>query len=284
MQMAYTRVFFTLPLIILFVLFLFFSFTSSVASTPFSDDWDGSMIYFDPFFGCEASCSEIKVKVCNRRGVEPMQGTSEYQLFYNQDGDPQSGTILYSGTVAQLDPDECQTITFKPENRGGSYTFVAKQRPGFPGEPFVKSDICKVNQCADPAPSPTPITSSSPTPQPNPSPIPTPTPVVTPNASPSPNPSPKPIPSPTSEPTNDLDDPNGSSGGDTGGGTGGATGGSSITISSTSGTSGTNGQVAGVTHLAATGKQETYATLGLLAGIGMMCKSCFDLYARMNKS
>lgn len=276
MQSIYRRVFFTLPLIIALVLFLFFSFTSALASTPFSDDWDGSMLYFDPFFGCESSCTQIMAKICNRRNVEPMQGTSEFQLYYNQDGDPQSGVILYSGTVAQLGPNECQTITYDPQNRGGSYRFVAKQRPGFPGEPLVKSDICKVNQCSSSDPSPTPAASTSPLPNPSP------TPAETPATSPSPNPSPTQQPSPSPDPTNEPEDSNDD---DDNGGTGG--GGSSSGNNSSGGdntsTSNTGGQVAGVTHLAATGNQETYALVGLIAGSGLLCKSCYDLYRQLQQ-
>lgn len=258
--------FFTLPLI-------FTSFTSTLASTPFNDEWDGSMLYFDPFYGCETSCTEIKAKICNRRNAEPMQGTTEYQLYYNQDGDPQSGTVLYSGTVNQLDPDECQTITYNPQNKGGSYRFIAKQRPGFPGEPLVKSDICKVNQCSDSSPSPTPIASTSPKPSPSQKPSPTPT------ASPTPDPSPKQQPFPTPDPDTDPKDSD-----DNGGTGGGGTPDDDSSGGSSSSQTESNGQVAGATHLADTGNQDTYAVIGLLTGIGFIGKSCYDLFYRVRQT
>ena len=111
--------------------------------------WDKSSLSFNDDYGCHGSCTEVKAKICNT-GDHNMQGTSTYEVYYSPSGNPQSGTVVASGTINALEKNHCQDLTYNPNNIEGNYKFKAYQRPGHPGEGSIWSNTCEVNQCVQP--------------------------------------------------------------------------------------------------------------------------------------
>lgn len=111
--------------------------------------WDKSSLSFNSSYGCHGSCTEVKAKICNV-GDHDMQGTSTYEVYYSPSGNPQSGTVVASGTINALDEGHCQFLTYNPNNIEGNYKFKAYQRPGHPGTGSLWSNTCEVNRCVQP--------------------------------------------------------------------------------------------------------------------------------------
>ncbi|OGM17046.1 amyloid fiber anchoring/assembly protein TapA, partial [Candidatus Woesebacteria bacterium RBG_19FT_COMBO_37_29] len=139
---------------------------------PTPSTWDKSSLYFDEEFGCKESCEEVRVRVCNGEDAEDMQGTSTWELYFAEIGNPKDGEKIANGIAETLTSGECQELSFVP-TEGGNYMFKAYQRPGHPGTGELWSEACEIEGCLVGISNGIQFIEESPTPLPTPTEIPT---------------------------------------------------------------------------------------------------------------
>lgn len=107
---------------------------------------DNSSLVFEG--SCVGSCDETKATVCNR-GDEEMSGSTSYEVWYSQSGNPKNGSMVTSGTISPLAVNQCISLTYDPSGIEGNYMFKAYQRPGHPGTGQLWSEQCSVSSCQE---------------------------------------------------------------------------------------------------------------------------------------
>lgn len=112
-----------------------------IPPTPTPDGWDKSSLYFKD--GCSGDCDQIYAEVCNGADSRDMAGSTVYQVYFIEKGNPKNGTQVASGVIPALSSGECITLSFDPALTG-NYMFRAEQRPGHPGKGDLWSDACSV--------------------------------------------------------------------------------------------------------------------------------------------
>lgn len=114
---------------------------------PTPEEWDKSSLHFDEEFGCTIKCNQVTTQVCNDDDSEEMKGSSPWELFWAESGNPKDGLIETEGTIDPLKAGECQTLSAEIENLTGNYKFKAYQRPGHPGPGELWSEDCEMLVC-----------------------------------------------------------------------------------------------------------------------------------------
>jgi len=184
------------------VLSTFVSPVSAMNPQDQPSGWDKSSLSFKG--SCTGDCKVVKAQVCNT-GDRDMQGTSTWELYYAETGNPKNGTVIATGTIPALKAGQCTDLTYDPQYVSGNYMFMAYQRPGHPGKGVLWSEQCSI-QCT--APTPTPTKEPTETPTEEPTETPTEEPTVTPTDDPTETPTEEPTETPTEEPTvTPTDDP-----------------------------------------------------------------------------
>lgn len=117
------------------------------AGTWGDGQWDKSSLYFDDDYGCQGDCEEISARVCNGADSEDMEGTTLWELYWIESGNPKNGDITDSGTIDILESGACQELIFDPEGELGNYKFKAYQRPGHPVNGELWSETCEILHC-----------------------------------------------------------------------------------------------------------------------------------------
>jgi len=128
------------------------SISTGVWDTPPTDEeWDKSSLYFDEDYACQGNCNEISAKICNEEDSENMQGTTTWELYWIESGNPKDGIMIAPGLTDALEHGTCQILYYNPgENLEGevcNYKFKAYQRPGHPGPGELWSETCEILQC-----------------------------------------------------------------------------------------------------------------------------------------
>ncbi len=108
--------------------------------------------------GCNGGCNGISAVVTNH-GSGDMTSAVNYEV---QSRVGQDWVTVDSGTLGPLASGESQTISYNPNNVGGTYRFKIWQPAGHPGTGVLYSQACKF-ECALPTstpfvPTPTPVT------------------------------------------------------------------------------------------------------------------------------
>lgn len=115
------------------------------------EEWDKSSLYFDEDYVCQGDCIEISSKVCNEEDSENMQGTTVWELYWIESGNPKDGEMIASGSTNVLEYGTCQILYYDPGENSegwlGNYKFKAYQRPGHPGPGELWSETCEILQC-----------------------------------------------------------------------------------------------------------------------------------------
>lgn len=121
------------------------------AGTWGEEEWDKSSLYFDEDFACQGDCNEISAKICNEEDSEDMQGTTTWEPYWIESGNPKDGGEIASGLTDTLEHGTCQILFYDPgenlEGGVGNYKFKASQRPGHPGPGELWSETCEILQC-----------------------------------------------------------------------------------------------------------------------------------------
>jgi hypothetical protein len=116
--------------------------------SPTPDTWDYSSLHFDPDYGCQGACEEMRAKVCNGDSSGDMAGPSTWELYWIASGNPKEGVAIASGSINALAAGECQVLTYNPadnpDGASGSYIFKAYQRPGHAGTGVLWSNSCEL--------------------------------------------------------------------------------------------------------------------------------------------
>jgi len=73
-----------------------------------------------------------------------MAGTTVYQVYYIEKGNPKNGSVVSSDVIPALAAGECTTLTYTTPGGSGNYMFRAQQRPGHPGTGELWSEACSV--------------------------------------------------------------------------------------------------------------------------------------------
>jgi len=99
--------------------------------------WDKSSL---TFISAGKSCEGKTVFATVKNVGSPMQGTTQWELYYSASGDPKkNGVLIASGTIPALASDQEFTILMNVIQKG-NYKFRALQRPGHPGKGDLWSD------------------------------------------------------------------------------------------------------------------------------------------------
>jgi len=118
---------------------------------PIIEEWDKSSLYFDEDYACQGDCNEISAKICNEVDSENMQGTTTWELYWIESGNPKDGVIVTSGLTSTLEHGTCRILYYNPvdnlEGEVGNYKFKAVQRSGHPGPGELWSETCEILQC-----------------------------------------------------------------------------------------------------------------------------------------
>ncbi len=118
------------------------------AGTWGEEEWNKSSLYFDEGYGCQGDCEEIRARVCNGEDAEDMEGTTTWELYWIESGNPKDGSVIDSGIIAPLEHGTCQVLLYSPNGAEGNYKFKAYQRPGHPGKGELWSETCELLHCA----------------------------------------------------------------------------------------------------------------------------------------
>ncbi len=69
-----------------------------------------------------------------------MKGTSEYEVYFSQTGNPKDGKKVAEGTIESLQSNQSTTLTYKTDVTG-NYKFRAFQRPGHGNKYDERQDL-----------------------------------------------------------------------------------------------------------------------------------------------
>ena len=98
--------------------------------------WDKSSLQF--VGSTTVSNGIVSATICNYG--ETMMGTTTWELWQADKGNPKNGAVIASGTVNALASGECQVLEYNVGGLGGNFKFEAYQRPGHPGTGVLWSD------------------------------------------------------------------------------------------------------------------------------------------------
>ncbi len=107
-------------------------------------DWDRSSLSFDESYCCKVTDGNIvSAKVINGADSRPMEGTTIWELWYAETGNPKNGTKVAEGVIPALNSGESYVIDYEV-TASGNYKFMAYQREGHPGIGVLWSETCTV--------------------------------------------------------------------------------------------------------------------------------------------
>jgi YqxM protein len=105
-------------------------------------NWDKSSYTFNE---SEVSCEAILATFCSTSDKDA-QGTTTYEVYYSETGDPKEGDVVYNGEFPALMAEECFQVSYTPE-ADGNYAIKLYQRPGHPGIGHLWSDMMEYEEC-----------------------------------------------------------------------------------------------------------------------------------------
>lgn len=110
-------------------------------------EWDRSSLLF---IDQNENCSCISATIKNGQDSRVMQGEVKYEVYWSAKGNPKNGELVYSGSVASLNPGETKELTYVLDpTKPGNYMFKAYQRPGHPGKGELWSESITVKEKTD---------------------------------------------------------------------------------------------------------------------------------------
>ncbi|APC49525.1 amyloid fiber anchoring/assembly protein TapA [Virgibacillus halodenitrificans] len=95
--------------------------------------WDGSKLAFTGEQDQSGTCPGKTISVTLQNVGAKMLGSTTYKIYFAETGDPKTGEIIKSGTIAELEETGNKVLDY--ENvKEGTYQFSVLQREGFPDE------------------------------------------------------------------------------------------------------------------------------------------------------
>ncbi|WP_171050967.1 amyloid fiber anchoring/assembly protein TapA [Bacillus sp. BHET2] len=106
--------------------------TIFISSGKWLEEWDKSSLTFTNKQSTQkvSGCGKIEISTIIKNGSKnDMKGTSEYEVYFSQTGNPKDGKKVAEGMVESLQSNQSTTLTYKTDVTG-NYKFRAFQRPG----------------------------------------------------------------------------------------------------------------------------------------------------------
>jgi YqxM protein len=152
-----SRIFFASSAMLLITGLLLTSVLQPVTAAAVDPGWDKSSLYFSG--GCNGNCGQITAIVCNGADSGNMEGTTAFEVYFSETGNPKTGSVVYSGIIPALSAGQCTALSYSPASNPlgptGNYMFKAYQRPGHPGTGELWSEQCSILSCVVPTSTPT---------------------------------------------------------------------------------------------------------------------------------
>ena len=120
---------------------------------------DGGSPVLSFISGCTGNCRVIRAKIINNSSYA-MVTDGIFEVYYSADGDPRTGTLVFTGSYSALDAGGHALLEFYPNFVSGNYIFKSYQTTGNPGNPPIWSNSCHL-ECAVPTTTNTPTVTAT---------------------------------------------------------------------------------------------------------------------------
>ncbi|MCC5802218.1 amyloid fiber anchoring/assembly protein TapA [Rossellomorea vietnamensis] len=107
-----------------------------------SSQWDKSSLAFinkDQTIVVKA-CPPINISTKIKNNGSDMKGTTEFEVFYKESGNPMKGKKIGDGIIQPIASKQVDVLTFEV-NKPGNYKFRALQRPGHGNKDDSRQDL-----------------------------------------------------------------------------------------------------------------------------------------------
>jgi TasA anchoring/assembly protein len=105
-----------------------------------SEEWDKSSLEFTEKESVIESCGPTKIVTTIKNTGSNMNGSTEYFVFYNKNGNPKDGEKVGEGIINPIESNQTGTIEFNASLEG-NYKFKALQRPGHGNKDDVRHEL-----------------------------------------------------------------------------------------------------------------------------------------------